>query len=74
MTHPMDETDALMTLHDARASQGWPGEWDGERHENGWAFTSPAMPGKTFVVTDAGSVDRVGESEDAALALERLTH
>lgn len=74
MTHPMNQTEALLTLHDARASQGWPKDWDGERHENGWAFTSPAKPGKTFVVTDAGAVDQLGDGEDAAMALERLTH
>ena len=73
MTERMNQTEALLTLHDARASHGWPKDWDGERRDNGWAFTSPAKPGKTFVVTDSGSVDQVGDSEDADMALERLS-
>ena len=74
MTQPMNEIEALSTLHDARASHGWPSDWTGERHASGWAFTSPAAQGKTFVVTDTGFVGHVGENEDIAMALERLTH
>lgn len=51
---PMSEAEAYATLCDARASQGWPKNWNAERRQEGWLFTSDT--GMTYFVTDAGLV------------------